>query len=80
MTSEETQKKINELVALRSETRKWRIGASAIIAITVVACVTYLGNSVRNLFVPGHVQDQYVARLSTGLQADVVPYMQTLAT
>lgn len=80
MTSEETNKKIAELDALLSEARKWRWGAGIITTIAAVACVSFLGNSVRNLFVPGPVQDKFTSTLTDGLKRDVVPNVQTIAT
>jgi hypothetical protein len=80
MTSEEIQQKINELESVRSETRLWRWGASIAITIGVVWCVWSLGSSVRNLFVPGPVQDQFGSTLAAGLKRDVLPDVQSIAT
>ncbi|MEO7716008.1 MAG: hypothetical protein ABIY70_07390 [Capsulimonas sp.] len=80
MTNEETQKKIQELEALRAQTRNWRWGTTGVMTIAVIACVSFLGNSVRNLFVPGPVQDQFSSTLTDGLKRDVLPDVQTIAT
>lgn len=80
MTSEEARKKIQELEALRAQTRNWRWGATGVMTLAVIACVSSLGNSVRNLFVPGPVQEQFSGTLTDGLKRDIMPDVQTIAT
>ncbi len=79
MTSEEVQKKIQELEALRSQARYWRLGITAAIVLITVVCVGSLVNSVHSLFRPGPAQDEFTSTLTADLKQNTLPQVQSIA-
>jgi hypothetical protein len=79
MASVTAQSQIQELKKLRQQTLWWRIGLTiASLAVVLISAVTING-SFRALLTEGTQQDRFVARLNQGLEADVVPMLQSMA-
>jgi hypothetical protein len=75
-----TEKEIAELNRIRRQTNWWRWGATLFCLAWVTGCLLSLNNSVQGLFQPGARQQQFVSALSTNVQRDIVPNVQTIAT
>lgn len=70
---------IQDLRRVRREAAIWRYGALLIVVLTVAWTIISLRNSTKALLTPGPAQDQFASSLSTGLQQDVVPSLQSMA-
>jgi len=78
-TSDEMQRSIEEIAALRAQTRNWRLIMVLGILIIVVTCVTLIVNSVRALAQPGEPQQVLLKELKNGMETQVVPPVKQLA-
>lgn len=79
MTAETVEQQIRELEKLKGQTRWWRRGAGAALALTAVVCIGTIANSVHGLMNEGPTQQAFVTELSSGLQRNVVPSIENLA-
>lgn len=80
MNGNEVRSQINELERVRAQTRLWRTLASLALLVIVLGGIGTIITSARNLFQPGPVQEEFAATLSTNLQRDTVPAIETIAT
>jgi hypothetical protein len=79
MTSGTAESQIQELEKLRQQMRWWRLGATfASLAVVVVSALT-IHRSFKALMTEGPTQESFVAQLNQGLQADVMPLVQSIA-
>jgi len=74
-----TQKEINEVTRLRQQASWWRWGASLLVLTWILGCFLSVNSSVQGLFQPGARQEKFVSTLSSNVQRDVVPGVQTIA-
>jgi hypothetical protein len=80
MTSGTAESQIQELEKLRQQMRWWRLGATfASLAVVVVSAMT-IHRSFKALMTEGPTQEKFVAQLNQGLQADVMPMVQSIAS
>ena len=80
MTARDVNAEIRELESVRRSAALWRWGTiAATLGITLVG-VALMNNAVQGLIRPGPTQDRFVGAVSTNLQTNVVPGLQTLAT
>ena len=79
MTSQDVRADIARLEAVRRQQQMWRAGIGVALLVTTVGSLALIRNSVYGLFQPGATQDQFTAKLTSNLQKDVVPQVQTLA-
>lgn len=73
-----TEAEIAELQKVRRQTGWWRLGAGVVTALWVAGCFISVNNSVRGLFNPGERQTKFVSTLSSNVQKDVAPAVQTM--
>ncbi|MBC8137051.1 MAG: hypothetical protein H8F28_14315 [Fibrella sp.] len=73
-----TEAEIAELQKLRRQTGWWRLGAGALTAIWVAGCFISVNDSVQGLFKPGDRQTKFVSTLSTSVQNDIAPNVQSM--
>jgi Asp-tRNA(Asn)/Glu-tRNA(Gln) amidotransferase C subunit len=73
-----TEAEIAELQKVRRQTGWWRMGAGAVTALWVAGCFFTVNDSVQGLFKPGERQTKFVSTLSTNVQNDVAPGVQSL--
>lgn len=71
---------IHEIESLRKQIFWWRTGATLVTAAVVVGCLLSLNDAVRGLAQDGPRQKEFVGYVSTGLQKEVMPNIQTLAS
>ncbi len=74
-----TQSEIVELENLRRQTSFWRLGAGILSIAWVAGCMIIVNDSVRGLFNTGPRQEKFVSILSSNIQKDIAPGVQTLA-
>ena len=80
MSSQSVEAEIRELEAVRRASTLWRWGTLAATLVLTVGGVALMNNAVQGLIRPGPTQDRFVGAVSTNLQTNVVPGLQTLAT
>ncbi|RYG34328.1 hypothetical protein EON81_15855 [bacterium] len=73
-------KNIQELEKTRKEAALWRIGGTVAALAIVVTCVSLLASSVNGLVRSGPQQDVYVAELRQGMDTEIVPRLQQVAS
>ena len=71
---------VDALRAMRREAAIWRYAAFAIVALMVIYSIFTLRASALGLINPGPTQTEFTTQLSEGLQKDVVPNVQEIAT
>ena len=76
----QVQARIDELTKVRRETAWWRIGGFLATLMIVGVCLSLLASSVRALAQKGAPQDLYVSQLQQGLNKDLVPRLQAVAS
>lgn len=79
MDANKVQRDIAELENLQKQAHWWRVGATLLTAGVVALCLVSLKDAVDGLTKPGERQQQFVSELSSGIQKDVVPEVQTMA-
>lgn len=79
MNSEEIQKQIAELAALRSQAKYWRLGVTLGILTLVLGGVAAIVNACYSLAKEGPKQELFISELTTGLKRDVVPSVERIA-
>ncbi|MBC8002503.1 MAG: hypothetical protein H7X97_07935 [Opitutaceae bacterium] len=72
--------KISELQKVQSQIRCWRTTTVIVVIAVVVGCVLMISNSVKQLAQDGPPQQEFFKELSTGLRADVLPQVQSIAS
>lgn len=77
-TTDEIQRQITELTALRKSTRRWQLATTLLIVVILCAGIGSILNSVMGLAKAGPVQDKFVAELQSGLKKQVVPELDRL--
>ena len=80
MTPQQVKSDISELESLRRRAAIWRWGTIAAVLLIMLVGVGLMNQAVQNLIRPGAGQERFVAQVNTGLQRNVVPELQTLAT
>lgn len=75
-----TRGRIQELEGVRKEINLWRGGATAVILITVLGCVGLLYSDGKALITQGRQQQVFVDHLQAGMNANVVPRLQQVAS
>lgn len=79
MNGSEVKNQIDELEKIRAQSRLWRtLTVLALLAIVVIG-VGSIVSAVRGLFSPGATQEEFAGALSSNLQRDVVPQVQSIA-
>lgn len=73
------ENKIEQLQKLKFQLKLWRYGAFAAGIFVVLSCVSTINNSVQGLTKKGPQQEKFVAKLTEGLQRDVVPMLEQMA-
>ncbi|RYG40027.1 hypothetical protein EON79_23305, partial [bacterium] len=71
---------IRELEKTRREASYWRIGGTLAALGIVVTCVALLSSSVNGLIRSGPQQEVYVTELRQGLDKEIVPRLQQVAS
>jgi hypothetical protein len=79
MDSSVVQRQIRELEDTRKKTRALRLGFSLALLAIVLGCMGLISSSLRGLMQPGPAQDEFSRQLSSNLQRDVLPRVQTIA-
>jgi hypothetical protein len=72
--------KIRELERVRAQARWWRLGLTLAACGIVLVSVAAIANAVQGLTQPGPRQQEFASTLSAGLQRDVVPNVQNIAS
>lgn len=80
MQSEQINAKINELDSMRREMTFWRVGGVISVAVILAICLYLLNSSVQGLVQQGPAQDIYLAELQRGMDEDLVPRLQQVAS
>jgi hypothetical protein len=78
--TQDVARQIRLLKNMRRESALWRYGSLAVIALTVVYSIATLRNSAYALVEPGPGQTEFTTKLTEGLQKDVFPNVQQIAT
>jgi hypothetical protein len=78
--TQDVAQQIQQLKQMRRESALWRYGSLAVIALTVVYSIATLRNSAYALVEPGPGQTEFTTKLTEGLQKDVFPNVQQIAT
>jgi len=76
----EISQKIQELQSTQSQVRFWRTLTVIAVILIVVTCVGLMSAAVNRLATPTPAQDEFVKQLMTGLNDDVVPQLQQIAS
>lgn len=71
---------VDALRAMRRESAIWRYASLGIIALMVIYSIATLRSSAMGLAQPGPTQTEFTTLLTTGLQKDVIPNVQQIAT
>lgn len=78
-TSEETQRQIQEIAAVRAQTRNWRLGMVIGLLGIVLTCVLTIVNGVRALAEPGPTQEILMTEFKSGMDTQVIDPVKRLA-
>lgn len=78
--TQDVAQQIRLLKQMRRESALWRYGSLAVITLTVIYSVATLRNSAYALIQPGPGQTEFTTKLTEGLQKDVFPNVQQIAT
>ncbi|MES2460452.1 MAG: hypothetical protein V4671_07700 [Armatimonadota bacterium] len=78
--TQDVAQQIRQLRQMRREATWWRLGSLAVIALTVVYSIATLRSSALALVQPGPGQTEFTNKLTAGLQQDVFPNVQQIAT
>lgn len=71
---------IEELKHLQSQLRFWRTLTIVAVLLIVVTCVGLISASVQQLVTAGPAQEEFVASLTEGMNDDIVPELQIIAS
>ena len=80
MQSTTVQAEIRQLESYRQQAFWWRTGAIVLLVAIVGISLAQLNSSVRGLAETGAAQDEFVAQFSQGMQTQVMPNVQTMAS
>jgi len=79
MNSDEIKKQVEELTALRAQTRYWRLGVTLGILTLVLGGVALIINACYGLAKEGPKQKEFIGELTAGLKRDVAPSVERIA-
>ncbi|RYG26942.1 hypothetical protein EON82_01385 [bacterium] len=75
-----TQARIQELERVRKEINLWRVGATAVVLLTVAGCLGLLYSDAKALMTQGQKQQVFIDHLQAGMNENVVPRLQQVAS
>ncbi len=79
-SNQEISQKIQELQSTQSQVRFWRTLTVVAVILIVVTCVGLMSAAVNQLRTPTAAQDEFVRELMAGVNQDVVPQLQQIAS
>ena len=79
MSSEETSRQIAELLSLRAQLRRWRLGITLAVTVIVVGGIWSIYDAGNSLAREGPEQEELVAEFTKGLNSEVVPLVEKVA-
>ncbi len=74
-----TPAEIAELRKLRQQNSLWRTGATVLTVLWIGGCFISVNDSIQGLFKPGARQQKFVDTLSSNVQRDIVPQVESIA-
>src|SRR4028118_791761 len=80
MESSTVQSEIRQLESYRQQAFWWRTGAIVLLVATVAGSLAALNSSVQGLVKEGPAQEAFVKHFSEGMEQQVMPSVQTLAS
>lgn len=79
-STQEMSQKIQELQSTQSQVRFWRTLTVIAVILIVVTCVGLMSAAVTQLTTPSASQEEFVRELMAGVNQDVVPQLQQIAS
>ncbi len=79
-SNQDIPQKIQELQSAQSQIKFWRTLSIVAVILIVVTCVTVISSGITSLTSPGPQQEAFIADLVKGINQDVVPELQRMAT
>ncbi|MDI9641094.1 hypothetical protein QPK87_05380 [Kamptonema cortianum] len=73
------EKQIEEIKNLKEQLRYWRWGLLAGSVLIAIASISQVNAAFRGLVDKGPKQDEFIAELKTGMEAEIVPMMEDMA-
>lgn len=79
-SNQEISQKIQELQSAQSQVRFWRTLTVIAVILIVVTCVGLMSAAVNQLTTPTAAQEEFVKELMSGVNEEVLPQLQQIAT